>query len=390
MRCNQLTQLRIFEPDSARGHLCDECSTVTVEKTEAEDKTAEPAPGSGNEERAAPTATAFGVHTLGGERGVFFDVGFMLVEGTDGVVEDVAGEAAWCTGELQGFVDDAGEFCGGAAVEAPLKIGIPAGVLDPGTEIPGATRDFVDFAVGLTLFPFEEREVEIAAELFVGVHRENPLVGGGIGGEVFLLAVVGPVVDDEGCAVLECDFFGAVTAAGIDDDDFVGDAAERGEGAGEIGFFVESDDAGGDAVHWRERGCGEVESVSHNETLVMRAELRLLEPKSLGFESEAERGFADAEFGALAEHGGADALFFEEGAIGGVEVAEVDVVFPDFDDAVVARDLGILQGDVSALAADDDARFFQRVSSACVGASDDGEDDGFRPRENGSGVLHDE
>ena len=79
-------------------------------------------------------------------------------------------------------------------------------------------------------------------------------------------------------------------------------------------------------------------------------------------ESQAERGFADAEFGALAEHGGADTLFFEEGAVGGVEVAEVDVVFADFDDAMVARDFGVLQSDVGAVAADDDARFFERVS----------------------------
>ena len=74
-------------------------------------------------------------------------------------------------------------------------------------------------------------------------------------------------------------------------------------------------------------------------------------------ESQAERGFADAKFGALAKHGGADALLFEKCAIGGVEIAEVDVVFADFDDAVVARDFGVLQGDVGTVAADHDARF---------------------------------
>ena len=286
-------------------------------------------------------------------------------------------------------------FADGAAIEAALKIGIPAGVLDPGAEIPGAARDFVDVVIGLTFFPFEEREVEIAAEFLVGVHRENPVVGGGFGGEVFLLAVVGPVVDDEVCAVFAGDFFGAVGAAGIDDDDFVGDAAERSEGAGEICFFVESDDAGGDAVHWRERRMWRSRvSISQSRLCVTAWPIcwavGLLEPKSLGLESQAEGGFADAEFGALAEHGGADALFFEEGAIGGVEVAEVDVVFADFDDAMVARDFGVLQGDVGAVAADDDARFFERVSGSYAGARDDGEDDVFRLRENGGGILHDE
>ena len=64
-----------------------------------------------------------------------------------------------------------------------------------------------------------------------------------------MFAVVGPVVDDKIGAVLKCDFFGAVGAAGIDDDDFIGDTGERSEGASEIGFFVERDEAGGDAVH---------------------------------------------------------------------------------------------------------------------------------------------
>src|SRR6202041_3675780 len=79
------------------------------------------------------------------------------------------------------------------------------------------------------------------------------------------------------------------------------------------------------------------------------------------FESQAERGFANAKFGALAEHGGADALLFEKCAVGGVEVAEIDVVFADFDDTVVARDFGVLQGDVGAVAADDNARLFEDV-----------------------------
>ena len=69
----------------------------------------------------------------------------------------------------------------------------------------------------------------------------------------------------------------------------------------------------------------------------------------------------------MAEHGGADALFFEEGAVGGVEVAEIDVVFADFDDAMVARDFGVLQGDVGAVAADDDAWLIERVSVSRAG-----------------------
>jgi hypothetical protein len=120
------------------------------------------------------------------------------------------------------------------------------------------------------------------------------------------------------------------------------------------------------------------------------ARRRFVATRLFGLESQAERGFADAELGALAEHGGADALLFEKCAVGGIEVAEVDVVFADFDDTVVARDFGVLQGDVGAVAADDNARLFEDVRGACAGAGDDGEDYVFRLRENGGGVLHDQ
>src|SRR3984957_7550377 len=117
---------------------------------------------------------------------------------------------------------------------------------------------------------------------------------------------------------------------------------------------------------------------------------RFVATRLFGLESQAERGFADAKFGALAEHGGAEALLFEKCAVGGVEVAKIDVVVADFDDAVVARDFGVLQGDVGAVAADDDARFFEDVRRACAGAGDDGEDYFFRFRQDGGGVLHDQ
>ena len=83
----------------------------------------------------------------------------------------------------------------------------------------------------------------------------------------------------------------------------------------------------------------------------------------------------------LGEHGGAGALFFVEGAVGGVEVAEVDVVAADFEDAVMAGDFGIVEVDVGAVAAEDDARFGELVRGAFAGAGDDGEDDGLWSRE---------
>ena len=173
----------------------------------------------------------------------------MLGERADGVVEQITGKASGLAVEAQRFVNDARELGGIATVEAPLEVGIPAGMVDPGAEIESAASHFVDREWRGVLFPVPEGSVKRAAEFFVGIDGEDPVVGGLLGSEIFLVGVVGPGAGKEFGVVLAGDFFGAVDAAGVDDDNLVGDANERAQGAREIFFFVERDDAGGNANH---------------------------------------------------------------------------------------------------------------------------------------------
>src|SRR5580704_11645545 len=76
----------------------------------------------------------------------------------------------------------------------------------------------------------------------------------------------------------------------------------------------------------------------------------------LWLERDAQDGFADAELGVVDKHGGADAFFLVKGAVGGVQVAQIDVSVAYLDDAVMARNLRVLQRDVRAFASDHDTR----------------------------------
>src|SRR5216683_1123031 len=95
---------------------------------------------------------------------------------------------------------------------------------DPSAEIKGASGHFVDGIGGRMLLPVPQRGMERAAQLLVGVDRQDPVAGGAFGGEILLVGVIGPGAREELRAVLAGDFLRAVRAAGIDNDNFVGDA----------------------------------------------------------------------------------------------------------------------------------------------------------------------
>jgi hypothetical protein len=59
-------------------------------------------------------------------------------------------------------------------------------------------------------------------------------------------------------------------------------------------------------------------------------------------ETDAQEGFADAEFGVVYEHGGAHAFFLVEGAVGGIQISQIDVGVAHFDDAMMPRNFGVL------------------------------------------------
>lgn len=74
-----------------------------------------------------------------------------------------------------------------------------------------------------------------------------------------------------------------------------------------------------------------------------------------GLEGKAESAAADAKFGAILQDGSAHALLFQERAIRGIQIFEVHKAIADFQHAVMARDLRVGEGKVSAFAADNNA-----------------------------------
>ena len=79
--------------------------------------------------------------------------------------------------------------------------------------------------------------------------------------------------------------------------------------------------------------------------------------KLLGGKGQAETDgcAAHAEFRAILEHSGTHAFLFEKSAVGGVQVFQVGEPFADFQEAMVARNFRVTEGNISAFAADDRA-----------------------------------
>ena len=95
----------------------------------------------------------------------------------------------------------------------------------------------------------------------------------------------------------------------------------------------------------------------------------------VGMEVDADGAGADAKFGAILKEGSADALSFKEGAVGGIEVLQVDKLAANFKKAVMARDFRVVQAEIGALAANNGATIFQMEFQALIGARSDGEDE---------------
>src|SRR5262249_54045325 len=119
---------------------------------------------------------------------------------------------------------------------------------NPGSEIPVASRDFVDGRLRFLPLPFEECRLQSGAQFLVGINGKNPVMSRAGGREVFLIGVVGPSPMEEPSSVLAGYGLGAVAAAGVDDHDIVSNGLERSQRARQIPFLVQRDDAGRDAL----------------------------------------------------------------------------------------------------------------------------------------------
>jgi hypothetical protein len=80
--------------------------------------------------------------------------------------------------------------------------------------------------------------------------------------EVFLFGIIRPGTEEEAGAVAFRDFLGGVGAAGVDDDDLVGDRGQGSQRTREPFLLVEGDQAGGNGVHWRDDAARIAASIS--------------------------------------------------------------------------------------------------------------------------------
>src|SRR3954469_7157925 len=100
-------------------------------------------------------------------------------------------------------------------------------MLDPFTEIPSLTSRFVNAVFRNVFFPGEQGGLQGAAQFFVSVHRENPVVGGALGRVILLVRVGCPGALNKDGAACVSDFSGAIGTAGIHDYYLFNDSMER-------------------------------------------------------------------------------------------------------------------------------------------------------------------
>ena len=185
------------------------------------------------------------------------------VEGDGGVlvVEEVAGELALGAGPLGGGVGLGVFRQAGCALaeEAQLVVGILAAMAHPAAEDEVEPGD----PVGVELWGAGEEGLDAGGERrgedFVGVEGKDPGVGAFVDGGVHLGAVALPGLGVDDAAEFAGDVEGAVSGAGVDEDEFVG-PGDALKGAPEVGGFVAGEDGDGElgAGHGFGSGGGEL------------------------------------------------------------------------------------------------------------------------------------
>jgi len=122
----------------------------------------------------------------------------------------------------------------------------------------------------------------------------------------------------EGYAVRTCNFSRAVRAPGVHHHNFVGDSRKRSQGARQVVFLIERNQAGGEAVH-RTPANSEIALVSHNayrrDWSTDKTALRRRETRLLRLEIHANHAATDSKLGTVPQHGRAHAFFVEESAV---------------------------------------------------------------------------
>src|SRR5215208_3785675 len=129
------------------------------------------------------------------QRGVRIDLLEVVRDAAVGVVLQLTLEERGCSArEPEGFVyAQTIPAPGTTIVEAELVVGEPVGRPDPATQVLADAADAITTSGGLLLKQCANLARQLRRDALVGVHRQDPVVAGLVGGEVLLLAVSRPV-----------------------------------------------------------------------------------------------------------------------------------------------------------------------------------------------------
>src|SRR5882724_12664454 len=288
---DQLAEFFKFQPRASCSHLRDQSAPVPVEKAAAQKIIVEPAPRRGQPDRASPAPFAPRVHLLCRECRVAFHFAFVFRERIHRVMQQIAAQSSRLAFESQCLVNDPGKSRRVPPVQPTLKIRIPAGKTNPLPQVPGAPRDFVDWRFRLAFLPVQQGSLQPAAQFFIRIHRENPLVTSGFRREILLFGIAGPCPCQKTRTVLVRDRFRPIRASRVDYNDLVDNSIERCQQTGEIALFIQRNYAGGDALG-RVHGAQGLSPVSY--TVKCGSSLRQ--------EIHANHGRAYAKLAAILQH----------------------------------------------------------------------------------------
>lgn len=207
----------------------------------------EHADGAG-EEAEGVSAAGFGGVTLSHESGVTLHFAEGGGDGGPGILEGVFAQMSELAPEIVAFVD---EFVAvtevGAVKELGLAvIGIPAAAANPAAKKIIFAGDVISLALG-SGGDAADFGGEFGSATFIAIDAEDPIVGGGVDGEVAKFAEAFEFGGDDFGAVFAGDFDGAIGAEGIDKDEFIG-PFDGLKNFADLGAFVKGKDVSGDGL----------------------------------------------------------------------------------------------------------------------------------------------
>src|SRR5882762_3714684 len=168
--------------------------------------------------------------------------------------------------ELQGLVDDSVKVRCVAAVKPSLEVRIPSRVSNPTAQVPRASCHFVDGVLRRAPLPVEQRRMQCAAQFFVGVQRQDPVMAGRRRRDIFLFCKICPGMRKDFRAVISRDLHRAVLASAIHNHNFVSNSFYRIQDTRQVVFLVARNQAGGKEVHRAPREIAVGGSISQRQS----------------------------------------------------------------------------------------------------------------------------